>query len=325
MKTLFIPFLFVLSLFVSCSDAKDDQELSEKTVSYDVYVAGRENNTACYWKNGQKTNLADGTNITPSKIIVENNHVYVFENNVFWKDNIKTDIRQYLAVPAALVLRIREFYVKDGDVYLLGYVEDPNPVNPSQRYQLCYWKNGAKTIVSYDPGEMVYNNSNYSMTIFQSVVYVSGHQKINGTVNFGYFKNGTFYPVATGYQTNAISSNTSSIYLSGNNFYKNLLTGTETHLTPVPDAFNASSNKILIDNNDVYRMALKKYYKNANEVSVNWSTFHGIADMKALNENIYMIRWLDGSNLTYKVYINDVETQSIASGGSFSSIFVVQN
>ncbi|MDR6920628.1 hypothetical protein [Chryseobacterium sp. 2987] len=77
MKTLFIPFLFVLSLFVSCSDAKDDQELSEKTVSYDVYVAGRENNTACYWKNGQKTNLADGTNITPSKIIVENNHVFL--------------------------------------------------------------------------------------------------------------------------------------------------------------------------------------------------------------------------------------------------------
>lgn len=325
MKTLFIPFLFVLCLFVSCSDGKDDQELSEKTVSYDVYVAGIENSTACYWKNGQKTNLSDGSNINPSKIIVENNHVYVFENNVFWKDNIKTDIRQYLSVPAAFSLKIREFYVKDGDIYLLGYVEDPNAASPAQKYQFCYWKNGAKTIIAYDPGEMVNNNSNYSMTIFQSEVYVSGHQKINGTVNFGYFKNGTFYPVTTGYQTNAISSGATSVYLSGNNFYKNLVTGTETQLNPVPDGLNASSNKIIIDNSDVYRMTLKKYYKNADEVSVNWPAFHGIADMKVLNENIYMIRWLDGLNLTYKVFINNVETQSISSGGRFNSIFVVQN
>ncbi|RTZ49570.1 hypothetical protein EJ377_03685 [Chryseobacterium arthrosphaerae] len=47
-------FLFI-HLYGAHSCKSDDIEiLEEKTVSYDVYVTGNENNTACYWKNGQK-------------------------------------------------------------------------------------------------------------------------------------------------------------------------------------------------------------------------------------------------------------------------------
>ena len=324
MKKLFIPFLFIFIVLISCKS--DDLEiLEEKTVSYDVYVTGSENNTACYWKNGQKTNLPGGAGINPSKIIVENNHIYVFESSAFWKDGIKTDIRQYLTVPAALLLNIREFYVENDNVYLLGYVEDPNPAAPSQKYQFCYWKNGIKTVVATDPGEMVFNNSGYSMTVFQSTVYISGHQKINGTVSSGYFKSGVFYPVTQGYQSNSISSDNTAIYLSVNRFYKNLITGIETQLTPIPTGLNLITNKLLIDHNDIYRSGFSTYYKNAVEVPVTGPPFNGIADMKVLDGNIYMIRWSDGSLLNYKVFINDVETQMTSGNGRFNSIFVVKN
>lgn len=324
MKKLFIPFLFIFMIIISCKN--DDIEILEKkTVSYDVYVAGRENNTACYWKNGQKTDLSGGANINPSKILVENGHVYVFENTVFWKDGIKADIKQYLAVPATALLSIREFYVENNNIYFLGYVEDLNTSNPLQKYQFCYWKNGVKTVIDTDSGEMLSNNSGYSMTVFQSTVYVSGHHKISGTINCGYFKNGVFYPLTAGYQTNTISSDNSSIYMSVNSSYKNLITGTETQLSPAPTGINLFTNKISIDNNNVYRQGYNKYYKNAGEISVTGPAFTGIADMKVVDENIYMIRWNDSSTLSYKVFINNVETQSTTGNGRFNSIFVVKN
>jgi hypothetical protein len=42
-----------------------------------VYVAGSENNQACYWKDNEKMILTDGDNTLATKIFVNNNHIYV--------------------------------------------------------------------------------------------------------------------------------------------------------------------------------------------------------------------------------------------------------
>lgn len=46
MKKLLLPFLSLLCLVNSCAD--NENILESKVASYDVYVAGKENNMACY-------------------------------------------------------------------------------------------------------------------------------------------------------------------------------------------------------------------------------------------------------------------------------------
>ena len=57
-----------------CSCQKDVSNIVAKTTEVDVYVAGYENNgfvpVAKYWKNGQVTELTDGTNEARANSIV---------------------------------------------------------------------------------------------------------------------------------------------------------------------------------------------------------------------------------------------------------------
>ncbi|MEY8759565.1 hypothetical protein [Chryseobacterium tongliaoense] len=331
MKTLFIPFLFLLVFFTSCRE--DDTETLEKNVaSYDVYIAGKENNQPCYWKNGQKINLPVSNIYTPNKIIVENNHVYIggriatvsFAYHTFWKDGVRVDLDQYLNVPINNIPEIFDFYVKNGDIYLLGIATNPNPATPAEKYEFCYWKNGVKTILFTD--EFTYNDF-CSITVYDSKVYVSGHKKINGITTFGYFINTTFYPLVSGYSNNAIASNASNVYLFGNSpvlFYRNLLTNADTQITDPAVGF---ISRILLDNNDVYLQSSDKYFKNSTKVLITDPQYNSIQDMKVVDQNVYMIRYDDNGG--YKVFINNVESQSLLPPYSFDNGFfaidVVQN
>jgi hypothetical protein len=48
MRNLILPFILLLTFIFSCRENDVDDGLQQKTASYDVYVAGKENNNACY-------------------------------------------------------------------------------------------------------------------------------------------------------------------------------------------------------------------------------------------------------------------------------------
>jgi hypothetical protein len=104
MKKLLSPFLvFALCIFNSCTNnasTMNDEVSKTLTPSYDVYVAGKDDNKACYWKNTLKTDLTNGADIIPLEIIVQNSNVYVTGSkgstptaimpiHFFWKNGMK--------------------------------------------------------------------------------------------------------------------------------------------------------------------------------------------------------------------------------------------
>lgn len=68
------------------------------------------------------------------------------------------------------------------------------------------------------------------------------------------------------------------------------------------------------------------YYKNSNFINTSNSSKPIIVDLKVMDQNIYMIRQ-DPNNIEFKVYISNVETQSIQNlnfDSSFNNITVVK-
>jgi hypothetical protein len=345
MKTLILSFLLSVTCFISCTQ-NDDIETLEKTVNaVDVYVAGIENNKACYWKNNQQTYLSSGNDITPSNIIIENNNIYVvgyiqFDNNqeYFWKNNVQYSIRQYLNIPSSLFARIKNFTVKNNDIYFSGIVENVAPASPDEKYEYCYWKNGVKTIL--------YTSSDYysgyysfgSICIYNSQIYTTARKNINSIVYDGYYEGTTFHPVIDindeySDSIGNIVSNSNNLYISfRKNYivsYKNLITGTITQ--PNQSAPYNLISPITLDGNDVYLMQYQSYYKNGNFNSINIDPeFELCYDMFVLNQNIYSVRAVDFKNRGGKIYINNVQTfylpaAPVGTKQILKAIFAVQN
>lgn len=320
MKTLILPFLFLLAFLVSCGQ---DEEVSvQKTNSYDVYVSGKENSHFCYWKNGTKHNITDiPAESAPSEIFVDANDVYVKGRYGYWKNGNYITYAQAAGTTSQDVIDIFDLFVKNGNVYFAGYTWQTN--NPAtDKFEFCYWKNGAKILLFKDSSTY---NDNCSITEFNNDVYVGAQKNTSGIMNHGYFKNNVFYPVATGYQyITEVVSNETNVYFSSLFYYKNLISGLQTNFTPTP---TSGSYKPALDQNDVYingRFAM--YYKNSVAIAFT-SPFPIIQDMKVTDQNVYMIR-NNFNNTEYKVFINDVETQSLQnvnSASSFNNIAVVKN
>ncbi|MCU7615622.1 hypothetical protein NZ698_00310 [Chryseobacterium sp. PBS4-4] len=340
MRNLILSLLLILSLVFSCR-AERDEVLEQKNTSYDVYVAGLENNKACFWKNNIKTDLANGDNLNTRQIIVENNNVYITgiqinntDNGIhfFWRNNVRTDVKQYLNIPNNAQYNIERFTVSNGDIYFAGYVENPIPASPLEKYELCFWKNGVKTVLS----KSQYVSTARSIFVDGSDVYVSTH-KFDG---IGYFKNTTFSMV-TAYYMHNFAKNNNGIHLlfhKDNKYYsKNLNTNAETligdYINPI-----AIWGKIISHNatNDLYTIESSygdSYFKNGSQISPAFSSLPYIQDLFVLDNNIYMIKYdpnINNPNSTYngKVFINGIESQNITNingGGYFNSIFVVQN
>ncbi|BEV06443.1 hypothetical protein [Chryseobacterium gambrini] len=349
MKTLILSFLFLLMLVVSCKT--DDSEILEKKVnSYDVYVAGKESGIACYWKNNVKINLTNGTGITATKIIVENNDVYVLGisdvtpfNFYLWKNNVKTNINQYIGMnlnnsnPAEYSHIINDFLIDQGNIYLLGSVRNPI-ISGTYNNDLCYWKNGVKTILFTENSSL---SSPYvitrNFTIHNGDVYVPVNKKpdhfVGSPNEVGYFKNSTYYtlsPYSDQKSFRYISKGSNGVYLSmydsttNNTYYKNLTTNTDSYIS------QTVKNMFFLDGNDIYDFSNgQNYFKNdINTPSLYAPGFNSIEDLSALNQNVYQIRSKSVSDNkdSYKVYINNTEVLQISAvNGIFTSIFTVQN
>jgi hypothetical protein len=349
MKTLILPFLFLLTFVVSCK-TDDLETLEQKVNSVDLYVAGKENNIACYWKNNIKTDLTNGTGITSSKIIVENNDVYVLGisnvapyNHYLWKNNVKIDIHQYIGLnlnnanPSEYSHAIYDFLIDQGNIYLFGRVGSPT-VSGVYTNELCYWKNGIKTLLftansSFSSPYVVTRNFTvYNGEVYAPVNKIFDHF-VDSPIEVGYFKNSTYHtisPYSDQKSFRHISKGSNGVYLSmydkitNNTYYKNLITNTDSYFSQtVKNLFN-------IDGNDIYDFSNgQNYFKNDINTSLTYASgFNNIEDLSALNQNVYQIRSksLNDNKNSYKVYINNTEVQQIsATNGSFTSLFVDPN
>jgi len=348
MRNLILSFFVILTLVFSCR-AESDDVLEQKNTSYDVYVSGRENSKACYWKNTIKTDLINGDNINTIDIKVENNDVYVTgslmatttlnkEIHYFWKNNIRTDVKQYLNIPNNVQNNITCFSVINGDIYFAGYVENPNATSGVDKYELCYWKNGSKTIIY---------KSNYSpfaesILVDGSDVYVSAVRRDNNqNTEYGYFKNTAFYSLNVGYIYNLVknSNGIHLLYQIGLKYYsKNLNTNAETLIGDYTHPASTLGKIISHNaNNDLYTIQSflgTAYFKNNLQIIPNFSTLPFIQDMFILDNNMYMIKY-ENENNAYngKVFINSIESQSLNStpngtpyySGTLNSIYVLEN
>ncbi len=358
MRNLILLFILLLTFVFSCRENDIDEGLEQKNASYDVYIAGRENSKACFWKNMIKTDLSNGDGINTINIKVENSDVYVTgvtlpntANNgieYFWKNNVRTTVKQYLNIPNNVQYYIKSFTVNNGDVYFSGYVENPVTTSAFDRYETCYWKNGTKTILH----KSAYSFATENIFIDGLDVYVST-SKINNNQNieFGYYKNGTFNSIPSSYVYNFTKNGNGIHLLFQNNFKyysKNISTNTDALIGdynhPVHVLGKIISHNL---NNDLYTIQSSSgghYFKNNVEIVPTFSTLPYIQDMFVLDNNIYMIKYdnnlypnPNNPNSTYnaKLFINNIESQNITSisnagtgfypTGSFSSIYVVQN
>ncbi|HEX7871135.1 MAG TPA: hypothetical protein VF455_13585 [Chryseobacterium sp.] len=354
MRNLILPFILLLTLVFSCRENDADEGLEQKNASYDVYIAGQKNGIACYWKNGNRTDLTNGTGITARKIIVENNDIYVFAvsnatpyNYYFWKNNIKIDIHQYIGLninttnPLDYFHSIDDFLIDQGNVYFFGRVRSPITQIPSTgtyTRELCYWKNGVKTVLFTEnpPVTQTYVTTR-NFTIYNGDVYIPVNKMLNNLVDspieLGYFKN-NIYTIISPYsgQKNFrnISSSSNGVYLSisdnatNNTYYKNILSNSDIHIS------QSVKGKFKIDGNDIYDFSNgQNYFKNDVLTISNYASgFNNIEDLSALDQNVYQIRSKSTSDIkeSYKVYINNTEIQHINnSDGIFTSLFIKQN
>lgn len=358
MRKLFLPFIAV-TLFLLHSCASNENMMDEETAktvaqSYDVYIAGRENNKACYWKNNVKTELPGGENLVPLEIKVKNNDIFVtgstgvnptsFKSiHYFWKNGTKTEVRPYLNLPISAQYDITAFTVNNGDIYFAGYTENPTTSNPTEKYQLCYWKNGVKTLLyksQYIPSAegIAVANSTTGTEVYVSARITDNNQNTDR----GYFRNTTFNSLNQPSYVYNFAQNNNGLHIlfqKNSKYYsKNISANTETligdYILTLPFYGKIISDAHVNDLYTIYYNQGETYFKSSNIISTSFSSLPYIQDLFVLSNNIYMIKYTTANNIyTGKVYINGVETQSITSvqngtinyTGTFNAIDVVEN
>jgi hypothetical protein len=175
---------------------KDDEEVqlgeggaaSIFVAGNDVYVAGRKNGHAVYWKNGVEVFLSNGIYDNATGIVAVDNDVYV---SGFTHDGAHT-IAKYWVNGVETVLsagtygsEAQDIEVVDGDVYAAGLEYTVSGQNKSVAKN---WKNGVETILT----DGTTKAKGQSIAVVGNDVYVSGIEEIilGATDYIKYWKNG---------------------------------------------------------------------------------------------------------------------------------------
>jgi hypothetical protein len=166
------PVRYAFSVFVSGSD---------------VYTAGysscESRCTACYWKNGVRTDLRHPAADSYAKSIhVSGDDVYVagwidfgdYTIPCYWKNGVRIELSRF---GPSKVDQAAAIVVSGGDVYIAGTV-NRNPDASLMISSPCYWKNGERVdLKGYDG---VANGFGNSICVSRGKVYVAGNVAYGG-------------------------------------------------------------------------------------------------------------------------------------------------
>ena len=328
MKKIVIVLLLITS-FIQISCSSDIVDNTSKANPVDVYVVGKKNNNAAYWKNNQEVLLNNGLGCEADMLMVSNGNVHVFGKKqldnfttqfMYWKNNVATNLTETFNTPAQFVRTITGMDVVGEDVYFVGYTK--NPLIAAEIYDFVYWKNGNKTVIDGATNPTFKSK----IKVVNNTIYIIGNKSNCFNNCHGVFVNGVFQAVPVGVILNDITVKDNQVYVYGTNYttssvyYKNLTTGTESNITSISTAF-----KLLFDNDDLYISNGSDIYKN-NSVIYSSSFFSFYIDFVVLNDNKYILKSEGDFGTTDILYINDVNTlQIFISEGKFNTVSVVQN
>lgn len=146
-------------------------------VNNDVYISGKIENKACYWKNGVVTYLPEGDEANDIKVI--GNDVYVAgSNNIvacYWKNGVKTILGNNKGNSIA-----NKIIIEGADVYISGG-QSESPF--SYDFVGLYWKNNIVNPV-------VDNGMLNTIDVKGDNVYVAGYEDTD-VRNTVFWKNNT--------------------------------------------------------------------------------------------------------------------------------------
>ena len=249
-----------------------------------VYAAGYYNNgskdVACYWIDGEKTDLTDGTqNAKANSIFVDGTDIYVagYYNNgtediaAYWKNGVK--VKDLTAAP--YIGSGGSITVSGGNIYVSGNYKSADGAT----YYLSYWTNGVE--------KNLYSGSAYaagnSVFVQGGDIYVAGYYN-DGTYQTmaTYWKNdvklaGDLYSSSYSKATDIFVTDTGDVYVSGDYFngmnyascyWKNGASGLVTLYDDSTTSGNWSkANAIYVEGGTVYTAG---YYKAGSEVACYW-------------------------------------------------------
>lgn len=342
MRTLFLPLLFLL---ISCSGNTED--LSESNVKKPsttppalpsmkgVYIAGYENNQACYWKDNQKVVLTDGADFLATKIFVDDHHTYVISTQpktgdpYIWIDNVKKKMNDYYNLPASDDIYFMNAHLDHNDLYVLAVVYNPNEPT-ADKYEVCYWKNGIKTSLTKVSNFQKIRARNITVHGKDVYVAISMTEQYTGKIlDDGYYKNGQYFSLnKTGYYLDGAFGDDNNLKL----MYRNNV----TCMINIVDLLNNSSqvygfsnpNKMFYDNGNTYVKGISEVLKNNTKIHVSYDggVYYNILDFEVSGNDSYIIKEYATANPYYQVvYKNNMEYKKMIPSvdkGSMFDIFI---
>lgn len=337
MKNIFLPFILLLTFVFSCRE-NGNEEIEKNVAAVNLYIAGVEDNQACYWKNGQKILLQNGTGLYATQIIAENNNVYVFGSMIseygstntakhyyLWINNVRYNLDEYLEdvpdpVPGNDFYIYSKMIVKNGNIYFSGSVTLPNIGSTGYTTTMYNWKNGVKNIIMTSNNNITLG----SFALFNDVLYAGTQKNTQNTlpVNWerGFLKNNIYSllppnnTILDFYQENTEIHALIKNLLTNETNIKNLDTNT---ISQLPSNAPSDIKQVIIDGNDKYYVGNNFYYKNNNLIYFNdLNGYNTIGLFVVKDQNIYTIRYNENTgtgtsgNDLAKVFINSTEVLS---------------
>jgi len=296
-----------------------------------IYIAGAFNDgadgywntsrdVACFWKDGQKTDLTEiGYAAYARAIAVNNNHVYIagdladnaFEWRIacYWVDG-KINI---LSAPLTASVTATDILLYKGHVYVTGHYWDV----PLQRYFSCYWIDGQRIDLPFTGKD----SKTTSITISNNVVYISGHDSISqGSYTYYqacYWVNGEKINLpftGTSSIANSITVFDNNVYIAGyyNDGNSNTIAcywvnGEKVDLSVQGTStsnISATANVIVVKDGDIYIAGryiyqLDKwlcYWVNNQRIDLSHGVYGEISDFTLFNNKVYVL--CNGSSFT---------------------------
>jgi hypothetical protein len=217
-----------------------------------IYIAGRyelpgSRYYACYWKDGVRTDLEEGTSFSSrNSIAIADGSFYAVSNPAnsgitlnagYWKDGTKID----LPVPErATWQRTTGITISDDSIFVTGYYYIGTYGDSDYRLEYCYWKDGTRTELPFPEEAIPAYNGAGAIATLGGATYVAGKYATSTQYSDElplpvtlpcYWKDGgrTDLPIPTGAgglyaNVGAIAALGNSVYITG--YYASCLDGT---------------------------------------------------------------------------------------------------